>query len=531
MKKYYKKIKDIKNYLYELAYDELDYDYAKRYFKEEETPQVGLCSNIRFANWFSRNFDWKYDENASFIVRTSHYNNRFASLCVGGEIAGLTNDTVKNRELDETISNKYRILPFMVADGINECSVFCSLNLVPTESSMGGVTTGTVPLVEKREELCTTMLVRYILDSFKTASEAVNYIRDFVSLYSPKSLYEENYELHIMVGDKVNTYILECVNEEVKIVENDIVTNFYLFGVTPNSDGEVYTPYQQDAEHSAVITNNITPFGKGLERYNNLVKAYTRLQNSEEECTKETMRDIMDSVLYSHSYTNSIEAPRYFWFTDYVGDHTSSVLYCNSPVSDYIASDYVQTLIDNYSNKKRDGVYWQTTHSSVYDILNRKLYVTAQEEQDEYEFSLDFEGKSKEFDKYNERSEEYIPNNRIHCLTLKEIENFIIGGTCTYTFKFYGITSKYISRCNFIFRSSTEVFLNQQWNSGDNGVKEFEVRDVDDGVIIETTLSSDETARAKRFRNMFMQVKFTLIGDEVLYSNIEELKVISNLDN
>ena len=64
---YFNKFRKIKDYLYEVEYDSLDYDYAYEHFAEVPIPDAG-CSSIRKENIYGRNFDWYYDTKAEFMV-------------------------------------------------------------------------------------------------------------------------------------------------------------------------------------------------------------------------------------------------------------------------------------------------------------------------------------------------------------------------------------------------------------------------------------------------------------------------------
>lgn len=98
----------VKDYLYEIYYNNLDYDYASDYFDKikVEVP-MGACSAVRKGNLYGRNFDWIYDECASFIVRVPRTGNRYASMGISGTESKLTNIVANSDEYNEA----YKILP------------------------------------------------------------------------------------------------------------------------------------------------------------------------------------------------------------------------------------------------------------------------------------------------------------------------------------------------------------------------------------------------------------------------------------
>ena len=302
----------VKDYLYEIYYNNLDYDYALDYFdKVKVEVPIGACSAVRKGDFYGRNFDWIYDECASFIVRVPRIGNRYASMGVSGTESKLTNAIVDSNDYNEA----YKILPFKIVDGINEYGVVANSNVVPNDK---GINVETIPAIEKRDRVCNLMLVRYILDNFQTAQAAVNYIRDYVAVYPVKALEDMHYELHVMVADANNTYVLEIVDNEViikDVTEKSYMTNFYLDGVTFNSDGKTYYPAINDAEHNAKITNGVTDNGSGLERYAKIVDAYNSLNDFN------SMLNFMSQELkYSKAYTGGDPEGIGEWYTEFVGN-------------------------------------------------------------------------------------------------------------------------------------------------------------------------------------------------------------------
>lgn len=358
-------ITKIKDYFYEMICDELDYENAYKYFREKKPIINGACSSVRNGNWYGRNLDWTYDENAEFLVHTSKTNNCFASIGIAGSINGLTNEVVKSK-VDNPL---YKIVPFMMTDGINEKGVVCNTNVVPLDK---GITSKTIPEISEQIEICSLMLVRYILDHFETAKEAAEYIRDYVSVFMPTGLINMGYETHLMIADTNKTYLIEFIGTETIISEMDkpYMTNFYLDDVVFNEDGKVYTPADVENEHYA-SENNVTDNGSGLERYNLIVDNYNSANS------KAGMRELMNKLKYTNAYKNSE------WCTEFVGINDLTV---NSKAEDFANTmAYAKGM---FANRTRNGSTWQTNHSVVYDIENRKAYVIVQEDSEELEFSL-----------------------------------------------------------------------------------------------------------------------------------------------
>lgn len=379
---YYSSIKKDAPYLYEAYYDDLNYSYAKEYFKKQNADvPVGGCSSLRKNEFFGRNYDWTYGNQAEFVVQVSKTNGRNASIGIAGGINKLTQDFVDSAKPDEL----YRIVPFYMLDGINEHGVTASMNVVPLDKGENI----SVPHGEKLDEICGTMLIRYILDSFSSAYEAVTYIRDHVSVYFTDRTHDMKYEMHYLICDAVNSYLLEFINNDAVITEmgsqarnqfmnRAYMTNFYLSDVMLNTSGSVYTPQTQVGVYNAIDTNRLTPNGSGLERYNLIASKIGSIS------TKNAMRTVLDDLLYTKAYSTSPYVANPFWYTEFVG---SRGLTCVSSIDEY--SPVVSIAGNYYANRTRDdGLTWQTVHSSIYDISNKILYVVPQESGIEYEFEL-----------------------------------------------------------------------------------------------------------------------------------------------
>lgn len=371
----YRELVKVKPYLYEAWYRNFDYGYADRYFKDRSIRHnLGGCSSIRNGDFYGRQYDWTYDECAEFIVHTMPTSVHYASIGVCGSMANLTEEFVSSGRYHDD----YRILPFMMLDGINECGVTANINVVPTDHGENV----TIPTMYQRDSVCGITIVRYIMDHFESAWRAADYIQKHVSVYFPKTLHDMGYEVHVMIADQKSTYILEFIGNQTKVLTvstKPYMTNFHLCGTNFNSDGTVLTPAVNTPERNAENVNLITPHGSGLERYNYICEHYS------ESDTKEGMRDLLNGLMYTKAYGSSAHPADPFWYTEFVG---ARGLTAGSPASDF--EEVVQIANGYFTNRSRKdgGKTWQTVHSSLYDIPRRELYVISQEDGEELEYSL-----------------------------------------------------------------------------------------------------------------------------------------------
>lgn len=363
-------------YLYAIDYDYLDYDFAKQFFLSKSPSfRPAGCSSVRNGNYYGRNLDWFYDNGVDFLVRTPSRNGKLAVMGIAGGLPELSKEVVAFGKY----ADAYRILPFYLQDGINEAGVFCNINVIPLDK---GLTTLAVPSEAEKARICSLMLPRYILDTFSTADEAVEYLQKHVAIYVPRSLQEMGYEAHYMIGDATKTYVVELVDNQVVAHIHSRMTNFFIDGVTFNADGTVYTPADVDDGHKA-SDNGITEHGSGLERYNLIVENYAGAN------TKAGMRNLMNQLLYSRAYQGHPDAPENLWHTEFVGLRGLTV---DSPAEDFAEIEEVTGEL--YASRDRNLPVdvertWHTTHSSVYDLDTKKLYLVSQEDT-EHEYVFGF---------------------------------------------------------------------------------------------------------------------------------------------
>lgn len=367
----YSAIRRVADYLYECWYDRIDYGMAFDYFKKDLVDfPIGGCSAVRKDNLVGRNFDWFYNKEAEFVVHTPAIGNRYASYGVACG-ADIFEEDAKAYKADKA----YAILPFLLLDGVNSEGVFAEINVVPADEGSNVA----YPAQESQVDLNAIMLVRYILDNFGSATDAVNFIKNHATVYFPKKLLNMHYKLHAMVCDGTDTFVLEFVDGETVIIEPDLpaITNFEINGVIFEQDNTVYTPETQDEDHDAIRTNGIHKYGSGLERWNIIAEKYSDLD-------EQSIEDLMENDLkYTSAYPTSSSPADPLWYTEFVGGD----LTCASDPEDY--TDILSKAGEEYTNRSREtATTWQTCHSAIYDISTKIIKLVPQESGVSYTFGM-----------------------------------------------------------------------------------------------------------------------------------------------
>ena len=362
------------DYFYRQDFHRLDYEYAMNWFLSHN-PQISPagCTAVSHGDYTGRNHDWFYDRQVEFLVKTARSESRLATMGIAGDISALTKDAVERASMQEM----YRLIPFFTLDGINEEKVFCCTNVVPLDK---GATSVSVPLVEEKVRICSVMLTRYVLDHFSTAQQAVEYLRDYVAIYPPKSLQDQGFETHWAIRDLQDCYVLEIIGNSVVFERCTVMSNFYVNGVTFNEEGKVWTPEDVAAGHLP-SSNGITPHGSGLERHN------YAMEHIQEAISMEKMRELMTGLFYTRTYLSAPAVANPVWHSEYVGTLT-----VDDPAEAF--ADVEARYAEIFSERDRDTPEdrprtWHTTHSSVYDLANLKLSVISQEDMEhEFRFGL-----------------------------------------------------------------------------------------------------------------------------------------------
>lgn len=344
------------SFLYDISYVDLDYESAKEHFNITSDVMSGFaCSAIVKDGVLGRNFDWNYNNQATFRVVTSHLNGRYATTGIA-TMAGLNRDGVESGEYNEL----YKYLPFSMVDGQNEKGLQCAILVVPNDN---GDTVNTPVTTSKSStviSLNALMLIRYCLDHFATIDEVKEAIADHISIFVPQRLRDLGYECHFIFKDNEKVEVLEFIFNEcvwTNITSKPILTNFFVNGVTFKSDGSIYQIGEEGISESG-----LTAHAQGLERYNLLLDG---LNND-----TMTIDQIMTSVKFTQLYKNEWADA---WVSEYCGTHGLTIF--------DEKTQFYQTFIDGqeeFTRRSRDtGTTYQTVHCAIYD--NSKLRVYTQE--------------------------------------------------------------------------------------------------------------------------------------------------------
>ena len=340
-------------YIYTMTVSDFDFFKAGEYVMSlfgSVDMNPGGCSSTRNGNFHGRNLDFYVNEHADLVITTLAGKDRFASIGTSGTFPPCTRPIIEDGTITEEI---YAGSCYYMTDGINENGVVVNCNVVPYGECER--TTGTNP---GKPAVLTNGVVRYILDHAKSVDHAVQLIKEDINIVVP-SVEKFPFESHWMISDADKTVVVEIWNNEIVVVDDCVMTNFYL-------------------------SHPDTDLGIGHERYQTLKKFY------DEGATAEGMQALMSRVWYSKCYSTETEP---LWLSEAL-DHGCGFTWTDIKEGK-IDEAMVITMRDaqNYGSVEhqkdlRDGVNWYTTHSIVYDIENRTLSMIEQENDKAWKFSL-----------------------------------------------------------------------------------------------------------------------------------------------
>ena len=321
-------------YLHLLDFDNSYPDAAAEYYaKRGSGVPAASCSSVRSGSFLYRNFDYPFDDRAEFVVKMSSGTVPSASSPTGASTHRFASVGVSHvgTNLTEAIvasgkpSRWYKSIPGATVDGINENGVACNINVVDGDPQWGG---GVSPALHP------LAAVRWILDNATNAEHAATYIASHIAFPSG---WTQNF--HYMVCDKTSTYIVEngaanLVTGATGVPPVAVLTNFRLY---PTRDTT----------------------GEGQERYDALVSG---------------------ASITSQWWTLTYTAAGYR-ASDLPG----------------ITGETLTQLFNYWENNPREShrgetfgtmTWWQTVHTSVYDLTNRVLRICVQENDDWYTFAV-----------------------------------------------------------------------------------------------------------------------------------------------
>lgn len=197
---------DLVNYLMEHVVDISGLDIVKGFFG---------CSTIQSINeeqdiLFGRNFDW---ENSEALIIESTPKDAYASISTVNLDFIQSGVSIPMDRLPDDILAK--ISMYAPLDGMNEKGLAISVNMIEDRD--------VIDQKDKTQNLTTTTAIRTILNQAANVDEAITILQQY-NMHSSMGLM-----VHFAIADASgNQVVVEYINQEMKVINTPVVTNYYL---------------------------------------------------------------------------------------------------------------------------------------------------------------------------------------------------------------------------------------------------------------------------------------------------------------
>lgn len=302
----YLSIERLRKYLYKVTFDRLTED------ESNESPISGACSAFVRDGKLYRNLDFKYDNAASFIIRTRDFEGM-------SFMTGLNDGDINDSMVAQ--------LPYRIVDGRNNYGIMVSTHVLFNDWQWTGSGDKSISLTRL------PYLVLSKVKSMATISDDLEGVLD--NLYASEGLLTSGYLLQILVTDGTSTYALLPPGAEGQgyvlqdITSNPKMTNFRWVG----------------RESVARTESDIQARPTGVERWNMM------------PCNLSDLR-------FTAAYEQDSRLSEFIGLRHTTKDSTDEEL---EAIYDDARTEYL--------NRERDGKTWHTMHSVVYGEGMESLFI------------------------------------------------------------------------------------------------------------------------------------------------------------
>lgn len=408
------KIHKLADYVYEVdTYTQLDYDYADKFWAENNDNWGGGCSAVtkiitdeagNAHRIIGRNMDLNISNKCAYIVRTNAGSHKTVGLAYTHRDYSPDYAEVEKDGISEHF---YKILPFICDDVLNDSGLHIEVNMrhaecFPDGSDMFSLEHSNPANYEGKRRVHMFELTRYIGENCSTVEEAKKYIANNLDIYSKFGYW--NY--CFIISDNTGASSLVEFNEIGLCEAFGIETASRVSWIDDNKESldklSSYLKTGPIIDRKQIKVNALAQTNFYLNKYAWIFQdtksgegRFIALQNGINNVTNKTeMFNLMDKVAYHwfyESYRNCMENhfdPR----TENVGEApglTYGILF-NPEFQEYIENYFNYYAINvwlSYKSRqaKRDAnKFWETTFTEVVDCFTKSIVVRIFEEESIY---------------------------------------------------------------------------------------------------------------------------------------------------
>lgn len=357
-------------------------EFVKSHFEQLGSNVKGMssgCTSWRNGQYHGRNLDW-YQANYGCLVVKMPKGGKVKHASVGtiNSSTVITQDFIKQGVLSDEMR---KVLPASTIDGINDAGVAININIVPHQPGDN--------YIGNEGDLSCACVVRYVLDNAGSVSEAIDLIKARTIGQSIVTLAGD--EAHYMISNADSTVVVEFPQGQMQVVYFDKTEQgWYSQNGNPAIMANFYDYAAEQYEVGSDEFYNYHPTAMGVERWKSVKAQY---DNAKKDV--EANIDIAKSVWYF----DNLMIKKTPWYTenavpnDGYGKDEQGWYYMTQ--GQRIDVENAQQAMEGYWNANmtnywqkyeeeygqvadphmKGNMYWETSHSVVYDIQNKVGYL------------------------------------------------------------------------------------------------------------------------------------------------------------
>ncbi len=340
----------------------------------------GACSAWRNGHFHGRNLDWYQRDFGCLIVQMPKGKNvPHASVGIVSANPRVTHDFIRGGVIDE----KQRVvMPGTTVDGINDAGVVVNVNIVPHQTEE--------KYIHREGNLASGIVPRLVLDSAGSVDEAIALLSKYkVRQTLAKTAGDEH---HFMISDPTKTAVVEWPKGVMTVTYYENKNNGYYSNA--NNAAIMTNFYNWVLEEQKIGSEafyEMHPNAMGVERWLTVLEQYDQITSG-----PDANLAIGKSVWYFKNFMKE----KKLWYTEnavpgsgYGKDEHLGWYYMvdsdSVPAKDVTKAmhgywdnnmpDYWKKYEETFGKKSdphvKENPYWETSHSVVYDIAEKKGYV------------------------------------------------------------------------------------------------------------------------------------------------------------
>lgn len=340
---------------------------------------AGACTSWRNGQYHGRNLDWYQADYGCLIVQMPKGGKvKHASVGTVNASTIVTQDFIQQGVLTDEMR---KVLPAATVDGINDAGVAVNINIVPHQPGDY--------YIDEEGDLSCACVVRYVLDNAGSVTEAVDLLKARKVSQSIVRLAGD--EAHYMISNVDSTVVVEFPQGEMQVV---YFTRNEQGWYSPNGNPAIMANfYDYAAEQYGVGSDefyNYHPTAMGVERWLTVKAQYDHAKV-----------DVTSNLAIAQSvwYFKNMMTDKSLWYTEnavagsgYGKDEQGWYFMAagqrvDAQNAQQAMQGYWKANMESYwkdyelqygqlsDPHVKGNMFWETSHSVVYDLQNKKGYL------------------------------------------------------------------------------------------------------------------------------------------------------------